>query len=268
MIINGMSSQPCPRPCNRRYWDAWDAYRAAEAGYDPLNPHTSRPEQPDVKFRYGEPVWCADHTSKIRLQLAQLDDLASIYAQTADGHRDKPVTQRVGGSTVILSQSEIHDQLDELTSILTGWEHRYRDYMGWSSAPPRGDLATVQTSCIAWLSTHLYGILASPIAEDFGRQILEYQPLIAAKAKAGQRTLLLEARCPGHGCGQRMLTWTEGTDRVECGNVNCGLILSKEKYDAIAEYQAAEHKRLFHGGRDCDCHLRRAPVVASTGLHA
>jgi hypothetical protein len=255
-----MSGQPCPASCNSRYWKAWRAYDAAAAAYDPLNPAVSRPEPPgeDLIREYGSPVWCTEHTSAIRLQLAQLDDLAGIYAAAADGHRGQPVTQRVGGTSVALSQSEAHDQLEELTSVITGLERRYRDLMGWPAPPPRGDLARVQTSCIAWLGRHLDDILSSELAEEFGRSVLEWQPQVAARAKAGQRTILLEGRCPGRGCGQRMLVWEEGTDRVECGNRDCGQILTKTAYDELAALQAEQHKALFHRGRECDCHLRRA----------
>ncbi len=263
-----MSVQPCPGQCNSRWHKARRAYETDLAAYDPLNPNTSRPEPPDETLvrEWGNPVWCTEHTTAIRLALAQLDDLAGIYAAAADGHRGQPVTQRVGGTSVALSQSEAHDQLDELTTVITGWEQAYRDLMGWPSPPPRGDLARVQTSCITWLGRHLDGILASPLAEDFGREILEWKAEIASRAKAGQRTILLEARCPGHGCGQRMLTWTEGTDRVECQNRDCQTIFAKQQYDDMAAEQAGRHRALFHRGRECDCHLRRAaslPAPAS-----
>jgi hypothetical protein len=117
-----MSAQACPGNCNSRYWKAWDAYGKATADYDPLDAAQSRPEQPDDSLirEYGEPLWCKEHTSAIRLALAQLDDLAAIYAAAADGQRGQPVAQRVGGTSVALSQSEAHDQLDELTSV-TSW---------------------------------------------------------------------------------------------------------------------------------------------------
>lgn len=255
-----MSAQPCPGNCNSKYWRAWRSYDADLTAYNPLDPAQSRPEQPgdDLVRAHGNPVWCSEHTSAIRLALAQLDDLAGIYAAAADGQRGQPVTQRVGGTSVALSQSEAHDQLDELTSAITSWEQAYRDLNGWDAAPPRGSLARVQTSCINWLMKHLDDILASPLAADFGREVLEWKPQLASRAKAGQRTILLEARCPGHACGQRMLTWTEGTDRVECGNRDCAHIMTKEKYDELAAVQAEQHKQLFHRGRECNCHLRHA----------
>jgi hypothetical protein len=256
-----MSDQPCPGNCNSRWRKAQDAYRKALAAYDPLDAATSRPEEPDTSLvrEWGAPVWCTEHTSDIRLHLAQLDDLAAIYHQAADGHRGAPVTQRVGGATVVLSASEAHDDLDDLTSVLTAWEREYRDRMGWPAAPPRGELATVQTSCIAWLGQHLDEILACEVAEGFGKAVLQWQPSMAGKARAGQRTLLLEARCR---CGQRMLTWKEGTDRVECANRDCQRIMSKSAYDDLAADQAEEHKRLYHRGRECNCHLRRASLLA------
>lgn len=255
-----MSAHACPGNCNSRWHKARRAYDTELAGYDPLNPETSRPEPPDENLirAWGNPVWCSDHAAAIGAALRDLDELAGIYGAAADGHRGKPVTQRVGGTTVALSQSEAHDQLDELTSVITGWEHIYRELMDYDPAPPRGDLARVQTGCITWLARHLRDILASPVAEDFGREILEWKPEVASRAKAGQRTILLEARCPGRQCGQRMLTWQEGTDRVECANRDCGQILSKGAYDELAAVQAEQHKALFHRGRECSCHLRRA----------
>lgn len=254
-----MTAQPCPGNCNSRWRKALAAYQSALAAYNPLDPATSRPEAPDESLirEWGAPVWCAGHTSEIRLHLAQLDDLAAIWAQTADGHRSQPATQRVGGSTVLMSQSDVHDVLEELTSALTGWELAYRRLIGLDEPGPRGDDATVQATCIAWLSRQLPGILASELAEEIGRGILSWRASIAGRAKAGARTFLLEARCQGRGCGQRMLTWTEGTDRVDCGNPDCQRIISKAKYDEEAAYQAQEHKRLFHRGGDCDCATRR-----------
>lgn len=258
-----MTAHPCPGVCNSKYWKAWRAYDAAVAAYDPLDPAQSRPDQPDETLirAHGQPVWCTEHTSAIRLALAQFDDLTAILAAAADGQRGQPVTQRVGGTSVALSQSEAHDQLDDLTSVITAWEQAYRDLMGWPSAAPRGDLARVQTSCLAWLGRHLDGILASELAADFGREILTWKPQLASRAKAGQRTILLEARCPGRGCGQRMLLWQEGTDRVECQNRDCGQIMSKTAYDEMAAVQAEQHKALFHRGRDCNCHLQRVRDV-------
>jgi hypothetical protein len=107
-----MSAQPCPGRCNSTYWRAWSAYQAEDTAYDPLDPSTSRPGPPgdDLVREYGQPVWCAEHSGQIRLALPQLDDLAAILAAAADGHRSHEMTQRVGGTSVVRSQSEVHDQ--------------------------------------------------------------------------------------------------------------------------------------------------------------
>jgi hypothetical protein len=260
-----MTAQPCPGNCNSRWRKALAAYQSAIAAYNPLDPSTSRPEPPDESLirEWGAPVWCGEHTTLITLHLSQLGDLAAIYAQADDGHRTAPVTQRVGGATVVQSPSEIHDTLGELTGALAGWEQSYRTLMGWPAPPPRGDDATVQETTIAWLAYNLRGILASELAEEIGRGILTWRPAIANPAKAGARTILLEARCPGRGCGQRLLTWVEGTDRVECGNIDCGQILSKQQYDTEAGRQAQAHRELYHRGGECNCVLRRASLLAS-----
>ncbi|HWG00474.1 MAG TPA: hypothetical protein VG164_01330, partial [Trebonia sp.] len=73
-----MSAQACPGSCNSKYWKAWDAYSKAATAYDPLDPATSRPEPPDTPWRAGgEPVWCTEHTTQIRRELASLDDLTA-----------------------------------------------------------------------------------------------------------------------------------------------------------------------------------------------
>jgi hypothetical protein len=257
-------SAPCPGTCNSRYHKAWAEYRAALAAYDPLDSATSRPEEPRLTAReHGSPVWCEECTTRIRLALATLDDLAALWYQAADGHRTAPVTQRIGGMTVVASPSEIRDSLDDLTRALAAWEDEYRRLRNWPAAPPRGDDAPVPTTQIAWLSSHLKEILASALAEAFGKAILSMHPQVAASAKAGQRTIRLEARCTGHGCGQRLLFWEEGTDRVECRNADCGRITTKAEYDAESEYQAQRHRELFHRGRECNCAPRGVSRAAA-----
>jgi hypothetical protein len=237
-----MTASPCPgTSCNGRYWKAWDDYDKALAGYDPLNPETSRPEQPDVRWRAdGNPVWCSECTARIRRELASLDDLASLLLRTADGYEGTPRTEKVGGSSEPGSPSPAADQLDEMDRLLRLWEDGYRKLRGWDSAPRRGDDADRRTTSIAWLTAHLDGILGSAYALEFGGDVLDWRKALAGSTKAGVRKLRMPLRCPKPGgCGLLTLTWTEGSDRVECRNPGCGFIMSREKYEAEVSAQAA-----------------------------
>src|SRR6202011_3825225 len=133
------------------YQKAWKEYAQAVAGYDPLDSSQSRPDPPAASCWRGEPVWCGECTSKITLRLAELDDLAALLSATADGHRPSAGLERVSGSAWQPSPSQAADDLDEMSSMLTGWETIYRELKGWLSAPPRGELASKETTCIAWL---------------------------------------------------------------------------------------------------------------------
>lgn len=242
-----MTEQPCPGPCNRRWREASEFYQKAVAAYDPLDPDQSRPEPPDFDPWLGDPVWCAEDAAKVSLHLAQLDTLAALLAAEADGHRDGPSDDggKRGKSSAPPSPSPVADDLDELARMLADWEDAYRTIKGWPAAPPRGDLASRETERIAWLSRHLRGILASDIGPDFGSEVLQWHRGMARKTKAGVRTLRVPLRCPR--CRMLALTWTEGSDRVECGNPDCTLIMTREKYD---DEVAATAQRISAGDYD------------------
>lgn len=226
-----MTGQPCPGPENRRYRDAWKAYRQALADYDPLDAEQSRPEPPDLDPWPGAPVWCSDCTSRIGRCLAELDDLAARLAAEADGYATSAEAERIPGSGEPASPSQAADDLNELHAMLSGWETAYRELEGWLSAPPRGDLARRETSCIDWLRRHLPGILVSDVAADFGTEILQWHAEFCASAKAGVRTLRKPLRCPS--CRMFTLFWTEGEQHVFCRNEDgCGRILSLAEYEA------------------------------------
>ena len=131
---------------------------------EPVPPHP-----PDIQPWPGDP-WCGRCKSRIREALAELDILAALFPATADGHRTAPGTERVSGSADPMSPSQAGDDLDELASMLTGWEDAYRDHMEWPSLARRGHLASRETECIAWLMRNLDEILRTPFAVDFGHR--------------------------------------------------------------------------------------------------
>jgi len=235
----------CPGPCNERYRKTWREYAAEVADYDKngrLDSSRSRPAEPDADCWLGEPVWCPECTGKVALRLAELDDLAARLGAEADGHRDSSGLERVTSSSEPASPSPAADDLDEMHLMLSGWEGIYRAIKGWQSPPPRGDLASRETACIDWLRRHLAGLLADPdIGADFGREVLQWHRETAGSAKAGARKLRKPMRCPS--CRLLMLFWTEGEERVNCENDDCGRILSLAEYETEVERQSAALQR-------------------------
>jgi hypothetical protein len=232
--------EPCPGSCNTRYREAREAYGQALAAYERdgiLDPGQSRPEPPLIQPVYGDPAWCGRCAAQIRVTLAELDELAALLAATADGHRaSSDSAERVSSTPEAISPSGAADELKDLMAMLSGWEAAYREHMQWPGAARRGFLASVSTSCIAWLVHHLDGILSSPIAADFGAEVMQWHRDFRRSAKAGVRKLRKPMRCPG--CRLLTLTWEEGDDRVECANPDCYRVLSYADYENEVAAQA------------------------------
>lgn len=235
--------QACPGNCNRAWREARETFKQALADYDRegrLDPNTSRPIPPSIQAWPGNP-WCGTCKSKIRAALAELDILASLLSATADGHRAAPGGQRVSGTSVQMSPSAAGDDLDELISMLTGWEDDHRDRM--KLGPPqarRGHLAAPETEIIAWLMRRLDEILVGEAAVDFGQEVLQWHREFTNKTKAGARTLRRPLRCPRPQCRLLTLTWTEGDTHVICGSPDCGAHIPLAEYEAeVARLGAA-----------------------------
>ena len=221
----------CPGTCNRAYREAREQFRQALANYDPLDSAQSRPIPPSITAWPGDP-WCGRCKSRIREALAELDDLAALLLATADGHRAAPGTERVSGTAEAMSPSRAADDLEELTSMLQGWEQAYRDLRDWPALTRRGHLASAVTTCIAWMMARLDEILRTPFAVDFGTEILLWHREFTNKTKAGVRTLRKPLRCPRPSCRLLTLTWTEGDTYVTCGNPDCQARIPLAEYEA------------------------------------
>lgn len=176
----------------------------------------------------GEPVFCARDAAMVRRELAELDDLASIAAASADGHRGSPERQRVGGTPRRASPSPSADDLDDLASTLRGWESAIRRE---DPVPRRGYLATEITTVTAWLVAHFDALIAHPdIAEDFAAEVREWHQRLAATTKSGTGRHQKSRPCPR--CDRYSLIWAEGNDYVECGTPSCGRLMSLDDYEA------------------------------------
>ena len=232
----------CPGTCNRAYREAREAFRQALANYDPLDSAQSRPIPPSITAWPGDP-WCGRCKSRIREALAELDDLAALLLATADGHRAAPGTERVSGTAEAMSPSRAADDLEELTSMLQGWEQAYRELRDWPALTRRGHLASAVTTCIAWMMARLAEILRTPFAVDFGTEILLWHREFTNKTKAGARTLRKPLRCPRPSCRLLTLTWTEGDTYVTCGNPDCQARIPLAEYEAETSRLSAALER-------------------------
>ena len=237
-----MSEVLCPGVCNSRYNKAQEEYVKALEAYDdateeragnPDIPEPEKPQAPDIRPWYGNP-FCPRCQARIRLRLAELDDLASIAAREADGHRSGPDAERVSGTRGTKSPSPAADTLDELASVLRGWEAVARDKDG--TPPRRGYLASEITTTVCWLVAHFDPLITNPdIAEDFAREIGEWHRALIRLTKAGTARHVKPMPCPR--CDARSLEWEEGTSHVECmnrdwGHKECRKLMTLDEYSA------------------------------------
>jgi hypothetical protein len=232
-----MPGEPCPGSCNSKarkdaatYKAAlveWDDAMAARAEGDPGPP---RPVPPDIRPWAGEPVWCLKCGATIRRELAELDDLAAIVAHASDGHREVMTEGRVSGSRTPPSPSPAVEDLDELASVLRGWESALR---GSDPAARRGYLASEITTSVAWLSAHFEPLIGSPdYGGDFGAEIRQWHKRLRDLGKAGTVRHRLPMPCPR--CRRYSLTAEDGAQYVECAT-DCGRLMTRLEYDAEFE---------------------------------
>lgn len=237
----------CPGSCDFRYREARDAYKAALAAYDPLDPEQSRPEPPAIRPVPGAPWWCYRCQPVIRRELAELDDPAAMLASAADGQRGrrpgaKLPARRQAGSP---SPSPTADLLSGLFADVCAWE---RVSLGQPRAR-RGFLATARSQVIAQLVDQFDTVIATgilvkagdvrvPFAVAFGEGVRRWHKRLVRLTSAGTGTHHKPVRCPR--CEQLSLYWTEGDDHVECRNQACGRLISLDEYDEIAGTQDRE----------------------------
>lgn len=233
----------CSGPCNHRWRKAQAAFKKAQHDYDPLDPDTSPPEFQGPRPMDGHP-WCLECTWLIRKQLAQLDLLTALRTMNGDGYPADAGAERVSGSREPTSPSPAADDDDDVARMLAGWVEAYREYMKWPSAPRYGDLASMCTECTAWLGKHLDGILVSPMAFEFGDEVMRWHADLKNKTKAGVRTLKKPLRCltAAGGCGLLMLWYTDGDEYIRCRAPGCTFMMRLGDYYATVEHVVAAGK--------------------------
>jgi hypothetical protein len=224
----------CIGACNRRWRDAELAYQRAYKNWEntDLGERDTKPEHHSVRPVPGNPVWCVRCASGIKVSLAELDDLAALYAAEADGHRTAPGTEPVSGSKSRRSPSPAADDIDELYSVLHGWETAYR---GEDPQARRGYLADNITTVVAWLVEHFDGVIAHEgIAADFGQDVRRWHKSLREKTRSGTGKHTKPLPCAR--CDLKTLTWVDGERYVECEN--CGRLMTLDEYDDYARMMA------------------------------
>jgi hypothetical protein len=233
----------CPGSCNSGYRKARAIYEDALAKYEAAlekladgDEVPGPPEQPDTRPWLGDPVWCSRCTAIIRRELAELDDLAAMLSALPPGIRAAAEGTRehvkVATSRAAASPSPSGDDLDELAGWLAGWEDEYRRLRAWPSSPQRGHLATAITSGIAWLSTHLDGILASPFAQEAGEETRRWHAELRSKTHAASYARHVKKPCPG--CKRYTLWEKVGEEYISCVYEDCSRRLTHAELDASA----------------------------------
>ena len=130
--------------CNFRWRAAMDAWRQAMAAYDPLDAgHQSRPEPP-VSRHHGpvNPSGAASARPGSGSASPSSTPSPASSPPPPTGTGRPPPTAAPPVRPGSPSPSRAADDLDDMYSMLTGWESAYRDWHGWDSGPPKGDLAS------------------------------------------------------------------------------------------------------------------------------
>ena len=245
------SGDTCGGPCNGHYRRAMADYKDARAAWDkemgalqPGDHAPVAPAAPETRPWLGTPVWCGRCTALIRRELAELDDAAAITAHTIDGHRGSTdFDDRVSGSRTASSPSPVSDIIDELASVLRGWESVHR---GGDPKARRGNLATEITTTIAWLLAHFDPMITnSDYAGDYGSEIRSWHKRLTVLAKAGTGRSPRRLPCPR--CHHKSLVYDPGGKHIECTGYleradgrpadRCRKLISLDEYDALVDEQ-------------------------------
>ncbi|POM24089.1 hypothetical protein BTM25_27160 [Actinomadura rubteroloni] len=184
----------CPGPCNA-------PHRASRR----------RPTTPPPAA--GDPIWCTACSSLLRARLTELDDLAACVG-TSLNRRATGLSERVSGTPGRPSPSPAVDDLDELLQTLLTWEDAYRESQNFALRPRRGRYAPTLSACVAWLTTHLDGLLTFDGAKDFGREILSLHRRLRARASLDGPPRKLTHPCPE--CDLLTLKHDPTADEIHC----------------------------------------------------
>lgn len=184
----------------------------------------------DLAPAYGDPVWCPPCAWAIAARLADLDDLVALLEAEVAGQRGTSDDAPVTGSKGSPSPSPAVDDIDEITRLLEYHEDAYRELRGLPRRPVRGPEMRV-AMCAGWLGRHIDGLLASPLAEEFGRDVSRLHAMARRRTRTDQAKVRKPAPCPR--CDTKALTHHDGDRYVVCES--CGRLMTLDEYDAHAQ---------------------------------
>ena len=226
---------PCPLGCNskwRRAQEQLAAYDKAVQAWE-ATPVGDPPEMPDVPALnpwLGDPVLCRRCQSQTHMQLAELADLAAQADMENSGHRKGPDAERVSGSKHAASPSPICDDLDELASMLRGWQSVALDE---DETPPRTGylMSEIGTLCARLASRHFSKLVSNEaFAADFAEEVRRwYKHLRDDVTRMGTGRQQLKRPCPR--CDRYSLTIEDGAEHVTCGTPTCQRLMSRSEFE-------------------------------------
>jgi hypothetical protein len=265
-----MSRDPhaCVGNCNRKYREAWDAHdtalnswaAAAErailhatrqaptaAGVPTAHQLTGRqidalnlpdrPEQPDVPYNAGDPIWCGRCRPQIRKALIEVDRLAALLDQWSDGHRGATSGEKVSRSTAPSSPSPIANILDSLYGEVTDMENEWRELRAY--APVRrgsGRGTHHRMLAIAFIAEHLTDIFLSADHVVFCQRVLRWEQLLLGMTRSDPVVRRRSGRCPR--CQLVNVLQTRDDGYTVCKD--CGWLMNEDEYQAKV-VGAADH---------------------------
>ena len=210
--------------CNtkwRKAQEQLDAYDKAVKAWED-NPYGEPPAEPEVPVLnpwLGDPVLCGRCMNRVRMELAELSDLADQAAAENTGHRKGPDAERVSGSKHAASPSPVCDDLDELAWMLRNWQ---AVALGQDETPPRAGylLSEISTLC-ARLGRHFPALMGNEgAAQPFAEEVRKWhRQLKDSTTRTGTGRQQMKRPCPR--CDRYSLTVEDGADYVTCSTPTC-----------------------------------------------
>lgn len=148
----------------------------------------------------GDPVWCAHCQRAARASLAEVDRLASLLEQQADGYPVKAPGSSAPGATQVdpPSPSPVTDLLDQLLGDVQYAEGEWRRLRGFAAvkAAKLNRTAYERALSLAFLSTNSVSILRHPEMTDHVRRLMNWRLVLQRAAKAEPERQDKAGRCP------------------------------------------------------------------------
>ncbi|MEU5426849.1 hypothetical protein AB0H73_14765 [Streptomyces olivoreticuli] len=205
----------------------------------------------DLTPTWGDPMHCGYCSERTRSQLAELPELlAAIWLEATHGTRPK-TTGTVNRTTTPAWPGEASRLLtDHIVGGLLDLEDDVRDLQRLNPRVPNQREGTLAARAVSFLSIHLDWTLEHHPMADEPHQHLSGNPASqihgwhAAALRFTHRDVRMDhPQVPCPRCDLLALYRADGDDYIECRNIECGLLLTPDEYEAYTRARAAEHAR-------------------------